>query len=303
MVKKYLIALLISLLSEYSYAEGSDTPCTGNIGEIAACHLNKAYNSTPASCSSGSFAGLCSGVVLRATALHSERKHRSWDIPPQNSGVSFSYLRKDSNFGQLAYDHKSGFIFTPVDRTPPGQTKVHIRCGFPFDGDTIKRSGMCGQNRQYIESKPCDQLSPPVVTSEQWVNQFIRHNSMPDSDRYSCGFTLEKGISTSPAAFLAMLKSRNDLIRKYKSDPAYFISENELVLAKWEPENVNAIPIEAFFYIAGSQAGLESAQADQEDFYNDSNKQRVIPVIEIKLPITNDDTAKFNYYNRDQKIK
>lgn len=297
-MNKYLVSLLITLISGAFYAVADDH-CSGSTGEIAACHLNKAYNNTAAECHSGSPAGLCSGVIFRGVTLHSKRTHRAWSIRPDYAGASFSYLRKDAGFSRLAYEYQSGFIFYPVDHTPAGQTKVHILCGFSFDGDTVNRTGMCGQDRQHTESQPC----PPGMTGTQWAANFEKYGSDPATDHHSCGFVLQKGAPGTKEAFQAMLEARNILIGRH---PDYFKDENELVLDKWATEtvkDVQSIPIEAFFYIAGSSDGLQSAQADQKDFYQDSGNTRIIPVISMKLPASAREEAVFTYSSADQVVR
>lgn len=299
-MKQNMTALLILLfIVPTSYAV--DSHCTGSVGEIAACHLNKAYNNTYTECKQGENPGACSGVVLRGLKSHAERTHRAWDFKAGNAGVSFSYLRKDANFSELAYRYQSGFILAPFNHTPEGQSGIAVRCAFPFDGDSWSREQMCGKDRRARNgySQPCDQQSPPITTGADWVARFEKNETTPASDTESCGFSIGRNRTTAKVAFNAMLDARNRLIKKH---PDYFKHENKLVMETWDLNNVRAIPIEAFFYLSGSEQGRHSAQSDQQDYYHDTGKTKIVPVIAMTLPSSINDTAHFIYHAEDQSI-
>jgi len=102
---------------------------TGKRGVEAAAELARWYNDKVTDCGNpGLAAALCSGVMLRAT--ENNPAFLPWD--PSNAsiisgGVSFSWLRADSNFSNLVFGYRNGFIFYPVLRTRLERTAIS-RC-------------------------------------------------------------------------------------------------------------------------------------------------------------------------------
>lgn len=117
-----------------------------------------------------------------------------------------------------------------------------------------------------------------------------------------CGFDVG-GAQDSPAgpAFTASLLARLGL------GEAGYQMHNEILMRTW-PENFGAnLPLEAFFYIEGSAAGLAEARHNQRDLKSTDNV--TVPIIKIKLPTselrpvwTINAPATFEYAGEDQAI-
>lgn len=295
---------LLGILISSSHAETLYShSCKGSPGEIAACHLEIAYHNATTWCgrseSENRAGSLCSGVLLRGTSIQ-RGKYRAWDIRPEYKGVSFSYLRRDANFGKMAFDYQTGFILFPYDHTPSGLQMLTPKCAFPFDGDTVNRKDYCGQNRNFIQSNPCYTLNPPVNSSEKWINHFEKNNVSTTSGQTACSFMLDE--SDGHDQFLTFISSRNQLISKL-GETKTFNAENEIVMPRWNISDVSGIPIEAFFYLNGSEKGLTVAKKDQLAFYEDSNHKRIVPIIRLTLPKHNKDVASFSYLSNEQAVK
>lgn len=233
---------------------------------------------------------LCSGVLLRATAV-SDNYH-SWDPSPQSlesGGVSFSYLRKDAKFTRLAYGYKNGMIFYPHNKAPSDKDQIEVLCAFPVDADTVNREHKgCGYHAFYpAASKSCRTMG--IRTAHDWYQHYksIDHNS----HQHQCGFDTQESASRNGYYFLLSLEARRLMGYKFLS------TQNELRLASWQPGSPGKLPLRAFFYIDG---GLSTAQHDQRDFYQQTGN--VVPVIRLTLPTSLHSDATFNYRAGDQAV-
>jgi hypothetical protein len=75
---------------------------------------------------------------------------------------------------------------------------------------------------------------------------------------------------------------------------------DELVLDGWDPGNDETLPIEALFYLSTSSSGLAEARSIQEDYKKTASRR--VPIIQLTLPATQTDTAKFSYSSGDQAV-
>jgi hypothetical protein len=263
-------------------------------GNTIAQQLNENYNNRASDCGSSQRpAFLCSGIMLRGTTP-SDAYH-SWNPSPssqESGGVSFSYLRKDSKYKELAYDYVNGFIFRPYDYESDDKIHPEILCSFPLDGHSFSRDEKgCGQHIDFPEeSKACQ--SQGVITTSQWKNHFLKVYEQY-RQQHQCGFNVSISAIQSADAFKVSIDVRDDIVI-YGS----FDIQNEIRLATWEQDIPNKLPIMAFFYT--ETKGLAGAQHDQLDFYNESG--RIIPIIKMSLPLTLLSDAKFTYSVSDQKI-
>ncbi|WP_141668122.1 MULTISPECIES: hypothetical protein [unclassified Burkholderia] len=317
-MKSLLCIFFLMFLSQSSFAATDSCKSERNKGEVARCHIELAYKNATAGCThpdgSTVMSGACSGVVIRATDTKTKdgEGHPVWSYIDRG-GVSFSYLRMDSNFKSFAYGHVNGFIIYPVDHTPSGKAPAAIKCAFPFDGDTVNRinlsdrlMSMCGMNRHFEESRPCKDLSPQIKSDQGWYGHYKKFATasefpnVPSSAAHSCGFVLDGSDRDGVDAFNTFINSRNYAINENNADGAYFNAENEVVVKQWDLNKVSDIPIEAFFYQAGSPEGLKSAQINQMDYYKAAGDP--VPIIKITLPNDNKGAAKFEYSGDDQAV-
>jgi hypothetical protein len=268
-------------------------------GAETAQYLTEDYANTAESCDGTLPAFLCSGVVFRGTGAFSTSYH-SWDPSPASQtsgGVSFSYLRKDSKYSHLAYNYNNGFIFYNVFWTPDNpdlNDDIDIMCSFPIDAATDGRSNKgCGASSAYPnDSGPCQDQG--ILTADQWYSHYVKGNS---NHQYQCGFTTSDNSSYDTAdGFYQTILS----MKKISSES--FNEQNELRLATWGTNAQNSLPIQAFFYLNGSSAGLSTAQQNQQDFYNSTTKKIWVPVIKLTLPTSQSADATFTYSLDDQLV-
>lgn len=71
------------------------------------------------------------------------------------------------------------------------------------------------------------------------------------------------------------------------------VRNGELRVDNWNKGNVQALPIEAFFFVSGKLAGLQGAQYDQREFYKLTGI--VVPVIALVLNVPGTTAPRFVY--------
>ncbi|UVK89381.1 hypothetical protein LOY52_04745 [Pseudomonas sp. B21-051] len=259
-------------------------------GHATAAALAARYADTRRDCGSASTpAFLCSGILFRGT-IHSPLYH-FWNPSPiaaQKGGVSFSFLRRDSQFRQIdsTYDH--GFVFYPILSMPPDKRRIEILCVFPIDGATFDRDNPgCGAHRAYPQqSRRCQ--SQGITTAEQWLAHVVRPGVA--QSYYQCSFDVRDQMNVAAAdAFYQAIR-----VMTLHRDVA-FHSRNEMMLATWPQDIPAQLPIQALYYVGN---GLPAAQYDQQDFYDRSGV--MLPIIRIRLPATPADVAAFAFDLRDQ---
>ena len=148
----FLLILTTACSSVNKIPDSYSNTRSNNIAEV----LNDLYNSTTVTCDTiadPSF--LCSGIILRATETNIN--FFPWNPSPnsqQRGGVSFSWLRQDSNFSRAAFSYQNGFIFYPERIRPSNKLKISALCYFPVDGDTVNRPSQsgCGANIHYLSN-------------------------------------------------------------------------------------------------------------------------------------------------------
>ncbi|HEY0287804.1 MAG TPA: halovibrin HvnA [Pseudomonas sp.] len=292
------IILSLSLLSACVPVDHSITRAGSPVkpaadGATVAEQLTTAYLDTRENCDKPSTpAFLCSGVLFRGTKQSAS--HHAWNPKPGNTGVSFSYLRKDANFDHIAIGMVNGFIFYPYFNAPPGTLHPQILCAFPIDGYTWTRSGSgCGASSSYPDASDACQ-SQGINTAIQWSAHFAKGPAGVNLEliyAYVCGFNVQDSLNDSAGpAFYQSLRAMHDL------PPALIHKYNELIIAAWPQDVPTSLPIQAFFYLPG---GLSTAQLDQQDFYTSSGGI-VIPIIKMTLPASVTGTAQFQYNEADQ---
>lgn len=274
---------------------GSDHSAYLIDGPSEAAAIQAAYQDTRPDCGGPSKpAFLCSGVILRGTQESSD--YHSWNPRPGNTGVSFSYLRKDANFSHLAVSTDNGFIFYPVLGAPSGKDHMSVLCSFPIDGYTsIRAQPGCGESTSYpVVSKRCQ--SQGITTAAQWKDHFDKGPSGANLALvygYVCSFDVrdemnEQGAQSFYQSLQAMHLVPTDLVHRY----------NELIIQAWAQNIPARLPIRAFFYVEDS--GLKGARHDQWDFFRSTSPGIFIPIIKVSLPASVTDSATFTYNPSDQ---
>lgn len=255
--------------------------------------LQQEYNALPDNCGgTESPAFLCSGLFIRGTVASDD--YHSWDPSPgsvTSGGVSFSWLRKDSKFNKLAYGYVNGFILTPQQDATQDKIDMSVLCAFPVDGATDHRSDAgCGEYTGHPESTACQ--SQGIYTADDWYQHYITFDSNHASQ---CGFGLDSRYPHISDAF------NQTILSMAKISTESFNEQNEARIATWAQGIPQQLPLQAFFYLNGSASGLQGAQHDQNDFYQQTAGM-VLPIVNITLPQSPDQDVVFSYFESDQVI-
>lgn len=262
-------------------------------GPDAAAQLTQWYNQTRTNCGTrGRPAFLCSGVMFRGTL--SRQSYLPWDPSPgsvTSGGVSFSWIRTDTNFTKLPLHYTNGYIFYPMLLTPAGKNAdIQVLCSFPFDGWTdVRQQQGCGAAAGYVsESRPCNEQG--INTAEQWL---AHYNRISHKYKSQCGWNVRIGQPDSANRFYQSIRAKGLLSREQ------WTGNNELRLATWKTGTGAQLPIQSFFYIKGT-TGLASAQDDQRRYYQ--HYRQVIPIVEMSLAANKNSRAHFVYRQTDQVV-
>ncbi|OQR37906.1 hypothetical protein BWR59_02085 [Pseudomonas sp. Bc-h] len=263
-----------------------------NLGEQVARHLTTRYNDTRANCDTPSQPSfLCNGVMIRGTA--SNPTYHVWENSKESKekgGVSFAYLRSDTDFRNLPLNYTNGFIFKSYKHAE-GKFRPEVLCSFPVDAWTAYRpsDGGCGEYPGYAGSGLCHLNG--VTTAAQW---WSRYNSHPSSRyAYQCGFDVRDARNElAGPAFAASVEAR----RNYLGAEGYGLN-NELIIKAWADNLGGTLPLEAFFYVYGT-GGLTDARRNQTDLKNINGI--VIPIISVRFAPTQTGVATFYYIASDQ---
>ena len=270
------------------------------------CGKNKAGHPHPAF--------LCSGILMRSTS--SSPTYFSWTPSPKTAawGVSFSWLRQDSNFPEN-YPSANGFIVYPWFDYPAGKgyAQLVVRCIFPQDAWTgapdrcaTDRTIPVANRPKSTTQKICQDQG--IYSDKTWMAKFT-------NDEKQCAFGVEDWRQTNTAEAwqqaVDVRKKMNIFVR------------NEVIVTAW-PKDVGArMPVEAFFYrdncfytdkdcgkvtpvadrLSRSDAirkRIGAAKSDQEAFANEAN--RWVPIIRWTPATEIDGPATFEYIKDDQAV-
>ncbi|URX61123.1 hypothetical protein KR767_13630 [Luteibacter anthropi] len=263
-------------------------------GNDVARHLQSRYNETMPNCDNNPSGAPtdCSGLLLRATEYSPQ--YHSWQPNPATAkwGVSFSWLRKDSDFKDT-HGTNNGFIVYPEKYAlSNGLTPVVVECIYPQDAWT-SGPDRC-TSHAYSSGSPaptiprCQDLK--IYTSDEWLKA-----GYLDNER-QCAFDVRPSRSSRATVVMYSVDIR------HRSSTTLGYRRNEAVIANWSAMPDAKFPIEAFFYkpdtLPGKPAPLSSAQNDQCDFYRTVGKW--IPIIRwdgTALPVG---AATFSFRAQDQ---
>lgn len=284
--------------------QGAVSPRSGDVGTAAfeeagpdvARHLTSRYAESFPNCdrNPNAPAFVCSGIMLRG--VHASTAYHAWDVNPTSKkypGVSFSYLRHDAPLLRLAYGYSAGFIFYPKKyANGNGLRSVDVLCAFPIDGNTdIRADKGCGVGDNFQASGPCQ--AQGITTAEGWLQHF--QITAAGVYGHQCAFLVARGQANSAAIFMQVIAALGKLnLVEHDKKP------DELVLDGWAPGNDETLPIEALFYLSTSSSGLAEARSIQEDYKKTASRR--VPIIQLTLPATQTDTAKFSYNSGDQAV-
>ncbi|ROM87123.1 hypothetical protein BK652_02820 [Pseudomonas brassicacearum] len=276
-------------------------------GEETAADLTRRYYDTALNCGSPTApAFLCSGVVARTTYAGNFDPWDHSEFSRTTGAVSFSYLRADARFGAAPWgtnDAKHGYIFYPILQTPPGKAKPSVICYFPYDGATLYRSkpgayGCRDSITQFVypQSKPCNEQN--IFTAKAWLAHFRK---VAYGNPASCAWMVNDGLNEQATAnFNAGLQVRKDVELEAGGADFNFKNHNELRIEAWPEKNPTPLPIQAFFWISGSN-DLEAARTDQKKYF-ERTQGLVVPIVRVTLPPGPKEHFSFQYVSADQAI-
>jgi len=291
-MKKITALLMALVLSGCATYPPGDSPVGGtrvDSGPDTVRHLTARYHDKATMCSNSPSAPafLCSGVLIRGTKYSTE--YHVWNPNPAGNGVSFSYLRADAKYDNLAFDYNTGFIFYPIFHAPSSKFDPEILCFFPVDGAASYRPDQgCGQTPGIIGSRECQ--AQGINTAAQYVAHF---NASPTKYQYLCGFNVRDELNAAATtAFNEGIKAEG-LVGTFA-----FKTQNEIRMAMWAQNLGTTVPLEAFFYL--NDAGKVGAQYNQQDFKTQTGIW--VPMIKLTLPATPAADAVFQFIAADQAI-
>lgn len=278
-LRSFAIVVILSLLagcaSLATEQPGSRIPPT-EPGPVVAQHLQERYDQNWTECRPANTpAVLCSGVLMRGTAWSD--KYHSWIPNPTTSagGVSFSWLRQDSNFGKTAYPN--GFIVYPhYFADDPYFYQLIVNCGYVINAGTGSLPDKC--------RTPCHRSG--ITTALQWLKTY-------PAGSYGCAFKI---APSDPAPDPARAWMQIVEVRKARG----IFTWNEIMLAVWPQNTFTNMPLEAFFYTKGNAVALGYARNDQKDFK--TTARRWVPIIRWTPPPAIHGRAIFEYVPADQAI-
>ncbi|WP_157646633.1 hypothetical protein [Burkholderia ubonensis] len=264
-------------------------------GPEAVHQLTEWYRKTYRDCGNGGRpAFLCSGVMLRATETNSA--FLPWDPSPgaqERGGTSFSWIRTDNNFKNLVFEYNNGYIIYPIFYVPTGKkSDIQILCAFPMDADTANRPTQqgCGPNTQWpAVSRACAEQG--IATANQWIAHF---NQPGNKYHVQCSWNTKEGVQDSADHFYQNILARNLMAAEW------WDIQNEVMIETWKPGIGATLPIHSFFYRSGYPNSLTNAKNDQLRYFN-AYKER-IPIIQLILPNSKAEQARFVYSNADQAV-
>jgi hypothetical protein len=281
-------------------------------------HLQKRFDETIYDCGKDAQghphpAFLCSGILMRSTKQSS--RYHAWLPNPANEawGVSFSWLRQDSNFPEN-YPSANGFIVYPWFYTPRGYAQLMVRCIYPQDAWTGGRDRCT--DRAKLPERP--QAPSQAICQDQgiysdktWLGEKTPKFT---NDENQCAFGVEDGRQANTAEAWQQVVD----IRRRKS----IFVRNEVIVKAWPQDVGTRMPVEAFFYRdncfytdndcgEGVKVGRlsradsvaarrQAARLDQKDFLQVTG--RWVPVVRWIPATAIGNRAIFDYRTEDQAV-
>jgi len=98
---------------------------------------------------------------------------------------------------------------------------------------------------------------------------------------------------SSPKYFDICLKANRHI---QKNLPQFAYKHNELRMHAWSVRKLQNLPIEAFFYLVGSEDGKKIAEKNQDEFH--ARGGGTVPIVGIRLPTAK---RKFKVTNHKRK--
>ncbi|MFK0313979.1 hypothetical protein ACIQUF_22460 [Pseudomonas sp. NPDC090233] len=250
-----------------------------------ASRLNERFNNAVQDCGVNQPAYECSGVLIRRSTYNPNVEFWKHSEAAKALGsVTFSFLRTDAN---TTFSDASGYVL--MDKLTSDQaikTWPAFRCIYPFIATTQnvgRPLNGCGFIPTANDQSTCAGLVDPAVTPEKWIANFVRFGSNP---RNQCSLSTE-----NPEQFITSLR-----VREYLPDQSGKLL-NEVLLATWNEEAPEKLPVEAFFYNAAFPGSLINAQALRHTYKIKTGQTLPIVRLDFKAATSN----RFSLRPQDQE--
>ena len=273
--------------------------------------IKELYANAPLDCGKDSPSYECSGLFihgLRLSEQESPWSHRDID---KETSVAFSFLRKDHKYSS-SVDYSSGIILIPLSEL--NENKYDVLCAYPTDGWTdAKKSNRygCGSYNEKLISISKDEIKQltslnlkknsgncadyDIKTVSDWVDFHKKNNYFANNSDfltlYTCSFDM-KNSNNKVSDFNLLADIRVFLNENPEYKPHF--DNNEILVSAWDAEKVESLPVMAIFYTKYNKNSLNNALLYQRSFFDKTNK--IIPIVEIKFPTTQNDEAEFVEY-------
>lgn len=242
-------------------------PAPREENEALIARLNARFNHTVAACADSTPAYYCSGLVVRPTNVE-----HFWEPSAAATtlgSVTFAYLRRDQSIEQHRYS--TGLIFADL-QTAISQNKPYVaRCMYPFIADTQARpANGCGMPStaaaRHADQSACQSLTPPVTDAASWVAHFQLAGS---NTRRQCS------LSTLNAAQFQASLDAHEQVQALKA------ATNELLIATWDPQQPQTLPLEAIYYDSNVAQAMGVATRMQAAYLNATGI--TLPIVDLNL--------------------
>lgn len=246
----------------------------------------------------------CNGLIIRGRpkliTINDNPTEHVWSHNRSNS-ISAGFLRQDSTFPKLGRGfYESGLILYPPTKTPKEMTRCTAYCAFPVDGWTdyrLQDRGCTGTKQSHMfdilkTSKFCHQLH--IDTLDDWILHFEDVRTQSPFGSSQCAFDMTG--KDAYEAFNLVLRAQV-VARRNKN---YAEISNEIVLAPWD-NDLRKIPIQAFYYVKGSQSGLIEAIWYQNDYFDFADI--IVPIVCIRFPSSRAGISIVHYKENEEALK
>lgn len=227
---------------------------------------------------------MCFGFLIHALGEESNFFPKFWLSDKPKSSLSVSFLHENSQITKLFNNRDSGIIFFPPSKTPQHCYISKVFCAFPINAFSVARTQNNGctnsRSTKYPEAfeKSGFCRDRGVTNEAEWKNNYSNEDDIL-MDILRIGYNVcacrMNGEPHAAEDFKLVLK----LFMKYFMQKGMY---NELLISPLSQTTIKRAPIQAIFYIIGSENGLNNARIFRKAFLKET--KRKVPIVGIRLP-------------------